>query len=316
MRFAADNLDADVQQFMAQGVRILDRAKKELPVGLSGSHEQARDRCHMLANSMEKVLQKRLTDPAVKAWDYVKVNATAVTVKQPGQTALSVEKTVQTVKDIARGHFEGSAWKAGMAQRTYHLWARNAEEHAEKTGMYPPDARRRAVLARLYDASRRAPGGVRASGPALGACRCQRRHRLFAGDELRGDIPAATAAEDVTMARPVRKQFKSANEGTDPCRRANDEALLKKAQDTVRVKQEVSRQNLLHLQGLEIKHLENERKFIGRRRRRTFRPSTTRKSPRSTNATTASFTGWSAGITALSARWRAFLAVISASKGR
>ena len=43
---------------------------------------------------------------------------------------------------------------------------------------------------------------------------------------------------------------------------ANDEALLKKAQDTVRVKQEVSRQNLLHLQGLEIKHLENERKFI------------------------------------------------------
>ena len=37
---------------------------------------------------------------------------------------------------------------------------------------------------------------------------------------------------------------------------------MKKAQDTVRVKQEVARQNLLHLQGLEIKHLENERKFI------------------------------------------------------
>jgi hypothetical protein len=64
------------------------------------------------------------------------------------------------------------------------------------------------------------------------------------------------------MARPVRKQFKSANEGTIPVV-ANDEALLKKAQDTVRVKQEVARQNLLHLQGLEIKHLENERKFIG-----------------------------------------------------
>ncbi len=65
------------------------------------------------------------------------------------------------------------------------------------------------------------------------------------------------------MARPVRKQFKSANEGTvPPPAAANDEALLKRAQDTVRVKQEVSRQNLLHLQGLEIKHLENERKFI------------------------------------------------------
>jgi hypothetical protein len=138
MRFAPDNLDADVQQFMAQGVRILDRAKKELPVGLSGSHEQARDRCHMLANSMEKVLQKRLQDvPAAKAWDYVKVGATPAPVEQPGQTGWSVEKTVQAVKNIARSHFEGSAWKAGIAQRTYHLWARNAEEHAEKTGMYP-----------------------------------------------------------------------------------------------------------------------------------------------------------------------------------
>jgi hypothetical protein len=66
------------------------------------------------------------------------------------------------------------------------------------------------------------------------------------------------------MARPVRKQFRSANEGTAPLApaAANDEAMLKKAQDTVRVKQEVARQNLLHLQGLEIKHLENERKFI------------------------------------------------------
>ena len=29
-------------------------------------------------------------------------------------------------------------------------------------------------------------------------------------------LSAAAAAEDVTMARPVRKQFKSANEGTVP----------------------------------------------------------------------------------------------------
>ena len=57
MRFAPDNLDADVQQFMAQGVRILDRANKELPFGLSGSHEQARDRCDRLAQSMEKPIR-------------------------------------------------------------------------------------------------------------------------------------------------------------------------------------------------------------------------------------------------------------------
>jgi hypothetical protein len=74
------------------------------------------------------------------------------------------------------------------------------------------------------------------------------------------------------MARPVRKQFKSANEGTIPVVVANDDALLKKAQDTVRVKQEVSRQNLLHLQGLEIKHLDNERKFIAQEKAKDVTP--------------------------------------------
>jgi hypothetical protein len=137
MRFA-DNLDADVQQFLAQGVRFIDGFKTELPLGLSKQHQQVRDRCNQLAGSMDKVLQKRLHegDPA-KAWNYVRIEAKAVAAKQPGQSALSPEKTVQTVKDILRGHFN-SAWQAGIAQRTYALWARNAEEVAEKTGMYPP----------------------------------------------------------------------------------------------------------------------------------------------------------------------------------
>jgi hypothetical protein len=138
MRFG-DNLDADVQQFVAQGVRFMDGFKEKLPLGLSRGQQDVRDRCHALAGSMEKVLAKRVAaeDP-IKAWRYVKVKAAPVTVKQPGQTAWPVEKTVATVKDIARGHFEGSAWKAGIAQRTYALWARNAEEVVEKTGMYPP----------------------------------------------------------------------------------------------------------------------------------------------------------------------------------
>jgi hypothetical protein len=137
MRFA-DNLDADVQQFLAQGVRFIDGFQKELPLGLSRQHQQVRDRCNELAGSMEKVLQKRLNegDPA-KAWNYVRIEAKAVTAKQPGQRALSPEKTVQTVKDVLRSHFN-SAWQAGIAQRTYALWARNAEEVADKTGMYPP----------------------------------------------------------------------------------------------------------------------------------------------------------------------------------
>lgn len=133
-----DNLDADVQQHLAMGGRIMDGLEVVLPLGLSKSQAEMRGRCHELAGSMEKVLQKRLQEehPA-KAWRYVKVNATPVTVKQPGQKVLPVDKTVAAVKDILRSHF-GSAWKAGIAQRTYHLWARNAEEHSEKTGMYPP----------------------------------------------------------------------------------------------------------------------------------------------------------------------------------
>jgi hypothetical protein len=138
MRFA-DNLDADVQQFLAQGVRFIDGFRKELPLGLSRQHQQVRDRCNELAGSMEKVLQKRLQEaPATKAWDYVKVSATPATVKQPGQTGWSVGKTVEAVIGIARSHFDGSAWKAGMAQRSYWDWAKKAEVESEKTGMYPP----------------------------------------------------------------------------------------------------------------------------------------------------------------------------------
>jgi hypothetical protein len=133
-----DNLDADVQQFMAQGVRFIDGFKDKMPLGLNRSQQQVRDRCNELSGSMEKVLQKRLLEsPAAKAWNYVKIKATPATVKQQGQTAVPVDKTVAAVKDILRSHFD-SAWKAGIAQRTYHLWARNAEEVAETTGMYPP----------------------------------------------------------------------------------------------------------------------------------------------------------------------------------
>ena len=53
------NLDADVQQFLAQGVRIMDDFNEEMPLGLSDSHRQVRNRCNELARGMEKVLAKR-----------------------------------------------------------------------------------------------------------------------------------------------------------------------------------------------------------------------------------------------------------------
>jgi hypothetical protein len=112
--------------------------KDKMPLGLSQSQQQVRDRCNELSGSMEKVLQKRLLEsPEAKAWNYVKVKAAPATVKQPGQKALPVDKTVAAVKDILRSHFD-SAWKAGMAQRSYWGWAKNAEEAAEKIGAYLP----------------------------------------------------------------------------------------------------------------------------------------------------------------------------------
>jgi len=51
--------DADVQQFLERGVRIIDDLKPKMALGLSRTQQQVRDRCHELARSMRKVLDKR-----------------------------------------------------------------------------------------------------------------------------------------------------------------------------------------------------------------------------------------------------------------
>jgi hypothetical protein len=51
--------DAQVQRFLARGVRIMDRLKEKLPFGFSDSQRQVRNRCDELAKSMEKVLARR-----------------------------------------------------------------------------------------------------------------------------------------------------------------------------------------------------------------------------------------------------------------
>lgn len=65
------------------------------------------------------------------------------------------------------------------------------------------------------------------------------------------------------MARSARKAWKG-GEGTA----GTDGGLLKQAQESVRTNQEAARQNLLHLQALEIKQLEGERKWIGEEKAR------------------------------------------------
>jgi hypothetical protein len=131
------NLDADVQQFLAQGVRIMDGFNEEMPLGLSDSHRQVRNRCNELARGMEKVLAKRPDEERPgDPWKYVKIRVTPAVVKEPGQTAWSVEKTLEVVRNGLRGHFQGSPWKAAKAQQAYASWAKKAE--AVQADMYPP----------------------------------------------------------------------------------------------------------------------------------------------------------------------------------
>ena len=89
-------------------------------------------------------------EPAAKAWNYVKVSATPATVKQPGQTALSVEKTVQAVKNIARNHFEGSALESRHCPEDLSSLGAERRGACGKNRHVPSDARRRAVMVCLY----------------------------------------------------------------------------------------------------------------------------------------------------------------------
>ena len=54
--------DREVQQFLAQGVKIIDGLEKKMPLGLSANQRQVRDRCDELAKSMERVLDRRPDD--------------------------------------------------------------------------------------------------------------------------------------------------------------------------------------------------------------------------------------------------------------
>jgi hypothetical protein len=131
---SADSFDADADHFLASGVQFIDGYAKDLPSGLSKEQREIRDRCNELAGSMEKVLAKRLDEQPAKTWSFVKVNVSPWI--KPGEETLSIEETIQTVKDLLRAHFDGSAWKAGVAQRDYHAWA--IKVHAEETGMSLP----------------------------------------------------------------------------------------------------------------------------------------------------------------------------------
>jgi hypothetical protein len=133
---SAEHFDVDAQHFLASGVQFIDGCTKDLPPGLSREHQQVRDRCSELAGSMEKILAKRLDEQPAKTWSFVKVNVSPW-IKQ-GEETLSMEKTAQAVRDLLGTHFDGSAWKAGMAQSAYWEWERKLAAECEETGIFPP----------------------------------------------------------------------------------------------------------------------------------------------------------------------------------
>ena len=72
-----------------RGCEIIDGLKQLMPLGLSEVSKRFGIAAIELARSMDKVLAKRAAEePSAKAWNYVKVKATPVTVKRPGLAAI------------------------------------------------------------------------------------------------------------------------------------------------------------------------------------------------------------------------------------
>ncbi|MGE0259009.1 MAG: hypothetical protein AB7H71_13300 [Alphaproteobacteria bacterium] len=63
LRFG-DAPDADVQRFLARGVKIIDGLESKLPLGLSQGQREVRNRCAELSKSMQHVLDRRADDQA------------------------------------------------------------------------------------------------------------------------------------------------------------------------------------------------------------------------------------------------------------
>jgi hypothetical protein len=133
---SSEHFDADAHHFLESGVQFINGCAKDLPTGLSAGQRQVRDRCNALAGSIEKGLVKRLEAQPARTWSFVKVTVSPWV--YASEETLSMEQTVQAVKDLLRIHFDGSAWKAGMARRVYWEWERNLPAECEKTGIYPP----------------------------------------------------------------------------------------------------------------------------------------------------------------------------------
>jgi len=120
--------DADVQQFLERGVKIVDGLEMKLPLGLSERQRQVRNRCDELAKSMEKVLAKRPDEPLpFDPWQRVKINSEPAVAKGPGQRALTAGETRSKYVTALRGHFELGPRQAARAKAAYLAWEETAD---------------------------------------------------------------------------------------------------------------------------------------------------------------------------------------------
>ena len=167
-----DNLDADVQQHLAMGGRIMDGLEVVLPLGLSKSQAEMRGRCHELAGSMEKVLQKRLQEASRQGV------ALRQGQRDAGHSETAGAEGVAGRQD--RGGGEGhSAQPLRQRVEGRHCPEDLSSLGAERGGAFrknrdvSANAGRGAVVACLHAAGRSRAAAQRAERRALGACRSQ-----------------------------------------------------------------------------------------------------------------------------------------------
>ena len=198
------NLDADVQQFLAQGVRIMDDFNEEMPLGLSDSHRQVRNRCNELARGMEKVLAKRPDEERPgDPWKYVKIRVTPPSSKSRGRPPGPWRRPWKRSGTACAAIFRAAHGRLQKRSRLMPAGRENAE--AVQADMYPPmpeAARSWNFFMRRADHERLR---VSAERRALGAGRSERRHRFHASHELAAVVRRAAETPQNKDVRPWQK---------------------------------------------------------------------------------------------------------------
>jgi hypothetical protein len=114
--------DADVQQFLERGVKIMDGLEMKLPLGLNQKQREIRNRCGELAKSMQKVLDRRPDEPLLfDPWRPVKINVEAV------KDSMSARETRARYARALSGCFPRGPGQADRARTQYRVWEQNAE---------------------------------------------------------------------------------------------------------------------------------------------------------------------------------------------